>query len=145
MKKLHFSVQIKAPKEKIWKVLWDDITYRKWTGTFSEGSYAVTDWQEGSKVLFLSPGGEGMFSIIAQKVPNKFMSFKHLGTVKGGEEQPDTEETKKWSGAMENYSLDEKNGVTELAVTMDITEDHEQYFKETFPKALESVKNLAEN
>jgi len=28
---------------------------------------------------------------------------------------------------------------------MDITEDHEQYFKDTFPKALESVKALAEN
>jgi len=73
------------------------------------------------------------------------MSFKHLGTLKGGEEQPDNEETKRWSGAMENYSLDEKNGVTELTVTMDTTEDHEKYFKDTFPKALESIRALAEN
>jgi len=129
----------------VWNVLWDDVTYRKWTSTFSEGSYAVSDWKEGSKILFLSPNGEGMFSTIAKKNPYEFMSFKHLGTVKGGEEQPDNGETKKWSGAMENYSLDEKNGVTELTVTMDITEDHEQYFKDTFPKALESVKALAEN
>ena len=145
MKTLNFSIQINAPKEKVWNVLWDDITYRKWTSTFSEGSYAVTDWEEGSKVLFLSPGGGGMFSIIAKKVSNKFMSFKHLGTVKGGEEQPEDEETKSWSGATENYSLDDKNGGTELTVTIDITEDHESYFKETFPKALESVKTLAEN
>jgi uncharacterized protein YndB with AHSA1/START domain len=145
MKQLNFSIQINTPKEKVWEVLWDDITYRKWTGTFSEGSYAVTDWEEGSKVLFLSPGGEGMFSMIAKKIPNEFMSFKHLGTVKGGEEQPESEETKKWSGAMENYSLAEKDGVTELTVTMDITEEHEQYFTETFPKALKSVKALAEN
>jgi hypothetical protein len=86
-----------------------------------------------------------MFSTIAKKTPNKFMSFKHLGTVKGGEEQPETEETKSWSGAKENYLLDEKNGVTELTVTMDITEAHEQYFKDTFPKALEIVKALAEH
>jgi len=145
MKRLNFSIQINASKEKVWNVLWDDVTYRKWTSTFSEGSYAISDWKEGSKILFLSPNGEGMFSTIAKKNPYEFMSFKHLGTVKGGEEQPDNEETKKWSGAMENYSLDEKNGVTELTVTMDITEDHEQYFKDTFPKALESVKALAEN
>ena len=145
MKRLNFSIQISASKEKVWNILWEDVTYRKWTSTFSEGSYAISDWKEGSKILFLSPNGEGMFSTIAKKIPYEFMSFKHLGTVKGGEEQPDNEETKKWSGAMENYSLDEKNGVTELTVTMDITEDHEQYFKDTFPKALESVKALAEN
>ena len=145
MKRLNFSIQISASKEKVWNILWEDVTYRKWTSTFSEGSYAISDWKEGSKILFLSPNGEGMFSTIAKKIPYEFMSFKHLGTVKGGEEQTDNEETKKWSGAMENYSLDDKNGVTELRVTMDITEDHEQYFKDTFPKALESVKALAEN
>lgn len=145
MKKLNFSIEIKAPKENVWAVLWDDTTYRQWTSAFSEGSYAVSDWQEGSKVLFLSPEGEGMFSMIAKKIPNEFMSFKHLGTVKNGIEQPDSEETKKWSGAMENYSLEEKNGVTELTVAMDITEEHEKSFKEIFPKALESVKTLSEN
>ncbi len=144
MKKLVFSIHINAPKEKVWNVLWDDITYRKWTSTFGEGSYAVSDWEEGSKVLFLSADGGGMFSTIARKIPNEFMLFKHVGTVKGGEEQPESEEIKSWSGAMENYLLDEKNGVTELTVTIDITEDHEQYFKDTFPKALESVKALAE-
>ncbi len=145
MKKLNFAIQIKAPKEKVWKALWDDINYRKWTSAFSEGSYAVTDWQEGSKVLFLSPNGEGMFSTIDKKIPNEFMSFRHMGVVKGGEEQAGNEETKKWEGAMENYSLSENDVITELKVTMDIAEDHEQYFKDTFPKALEIVKNIAES
>ena len=129
----------------MWNVLWDDVTYRKWTSTFSEGSYAISDWKEGSKILFLSPNGEGMFSTIAKKIPYEFMSFKRLGTVKGGEEQPDNEETKKWSGAMENYSLDEKNGVTELTVTMDITEDHDSYFRGFFSKSAGKFKGFAEN
>jgi hypothetical protein len=38
--------------------MWDDSTYRQWTSAFSEGSHAVSDWKEGSKVLFLSPEGE---------------------------------------------------------------------------------------
>ena len=145
MKKLSFTIQINAPREKVWKVLWDDASYRKWTAVFSEGSHAVTDWQEGSKVLFLSPSGEGMFSRIAKSVPNQLMSFEHLGMVKDGVEQPETEETKGWAGAMENYTLEEKDGGTALTVTMDMMEGHENYFNEHFPKALEIVKSLAES
>ncbi len=46
---------------------------------------------------------------------------------------------------MENYTLKEANGITELSVEIDIAEDFEKYFMETFPKALEQVKVLAEN
>lgn len=74
--------------KKIWNVLWTDATYRMWTSAFCEGSYAVSDWKEGSKILFLSPDGGGMSSIIAKNIPNEFMSFKHLTEVKNNEEQP---------------------------------------------------------
>lgn len=90
-----------APKEKVWNVLWNDTTYKKWTSVFSEGSHAETDWNEGSKVLFLDGKGQGMVSMIASKKPNVFMSFKHLGTIKDGVEDMDSDETKKWSGSME--------------------------------------------
>jgi uncharacterized protein YndB with AHSA1/START domain len=145
MKKLNLTTEINSPKEKVWNVLWNDSTYRQWTSAFSEGSHAVSDWKEGSKVLFLSPEGEGMFSMIHKLIPNEQMSFKHLGTVMGGVEQPEIEGTKQWSGAMENYFLKEKDGVTELNLTMDITDEHEQYFRDTFPKALEIVKKIAES
>jgi len=145
MEKLKFSIGIKAPKEKVWNILWNDETYRKWTSVFSEGSYAVTDWKEGSKVLFLGGEGNGMYSVISKAKPNEFMSFKHLGVIKNSIEQPLDEESKKWSGALENYSLEEKNGLTELKVEMDMAEDHKSYFNETFPKALQKVKELSEN
>jgi uncharacterized protein YndB with AHSA1/START domain len=66
MEKMNFSIDINAPKEKVWNVLWDDNSYRKWTSPFAEGSYAKTDnWKEGSKVLFLGPSGDGMVSKVA--------------------------------------------------------------------------------
>ena len=142
---LNFSIPINAPKEKVWKVLWDDITYRQWTSAFTEGSYAVSDWEQGSKILFLSPSGQGMFSTIAKKIPNECMWFKHLGTVKDGKEQPEDEASKNWWGAMENYTLKEISEVTELSVAIDVTENEEQYFRDTFPKALEKVKSLSES
>lgn len=145
MKKGNFSVRINAPKEKVWDILWNDESYRKWTSVFQEGSHAVTDWKEGSKVLFLSGDGNGMYSTVARNIPYELMSFKHRGEVKNGVEEPLDEKTKLWSGAMENYTLNEVDGGTELVTEMDIIEEYEDYFNGTFPKALAKVKELAEN
>lgn len=144
MKKLEFKTSINAPKNKVWSVLWNDDTYRKWTSVFSEGSYAVTDWKEGSKVHFLTPKGDGMYSVVNRNVPNEYMSFKHLGIIKEGNEMPQDEETKKWSGSMENYYLS-GNGATELRVELDAADEHAGYFAEIFPKALQKVKELSES
>lgn len=144
MKKVQFSIPIRAPREKVWKVLWDDESYRHWTSVFSAGSYAVSDWQEGSKIKFLSSDGNGMFSEIVKSRPPEFMSFKHLGVVKNGEEQHIDQESEDWSGAMENYTLKETSGSTELIVEMDVTDEFQKYFEETFPKALQKIKELSE-
>ena len=139
MSTLKFTTKINAPKEKVWNALWNDSTYRQWTAPFMEGSYAESDWKEGSKILFLTPKGDGMFSIIEKKVPNKQMTFKHLGEVKNGVEEP-----KNWEGAKESYHLEEKNGVTELDVELDSVGEFEQYFNDTFPKALNKLKEISE-
>ena len=144
MEKEHFTTSINAPREKVWDVLWNDTTYRLWTGVFSEGSCAETDWQKGNKVLFLDAKKSGMISTIADNIPNEFMSIKHLGTIKDGVEDYDSDETKKWAGAMENYTLKTENGKTTLTVDMDITDEYKDYFMTTWPKALEKVKELAE-
>lgn len=149
MKQLDFTVQINAPQAKVWSTLWNDDTYRKWTAVFHEGSQAQSDWKEGSKILFLDESGQGgMSSMIARLIPNEFMSFQHLGIVKDGVEDFTTAEAKGWSGAMENYTLLEKDGGTELRVEVDSSDSDEHnfvdYFRETFPKALQRVKELAE-
>lgn len=144
MKQLKFQIDILAPKEKVWDVLWTDESYRKWTSAFHEGSYAKSDWNEESEVQFLSPEGSGMFSVIDRKIPNEYMSFKHLGVMKDGVALPMDEGTKKWTGAMENYHLSERNGITHLAVDMDIEESQHDSFNDMFPKALQIVKNLSE-
>lgn len=140
MKTIKFTTKINAPKEKVWDTLWNDATYRQWTSVFSNDSHAVSDWKEGSNIQFIDGKGDGMFSIIEKEIPNKQMSFKHLGELKNG-----VEEKQDWGGAMENYFLSETNGVTELTVTMDSNEEFEKYFSETFPKAMKMIKQIAEN
>ncbi|MCE3281512.1 MAG: ATPase [Chitinophagaceae bacterium] len=145
MTKQEFSVVIDAPKEKVWQVLWDKDTYPLWTAPFAEGSSVETDnWKKGSKVLFLDGKGMGMVSTVAENIPNEFMSFKHLGMVDKGVEDLDSEKVKGWAGALENYTLREENGRTSVTVEMEIGEDHLKYFVDTWPKALQKVKELSE-
>jgi hypothetical protein len=140
MSKINFSIQINAPKEKVWEKLWSDEGYRRWTAAFTEGSYAESEWKEGSRIKFLSPGGNGMFGIIKQKIDFERMTFQHLGEIKDGKEEP-----KEWAGAIEDYQLKDKNGGTELLVELEMNEAFHDYFNSTFPKALQILKDLSEN
>src|ERR1051325_5779939 len=127
MEKQEFKIAIDAPREKVWNILWADDTYRAWTAPFSEGSHAITDWKKGSKVLFLDGRGMGMVSTIDESIPNQYISFKHLGVVKNGVEDVESEEVKEWAGAHENYTLKDVQGRTELVVDMDINDTFKDF------------------
>lgn len=140
MNQLTFTTTINAPAQKVWKVLWSDPTYRQWTTVFQEGSRAVSDWNEGSKILFVDGSGSGMHSIIEKKVPEAQMTFKHIGEIKDG-----VETVSSWEGARESYFLSEENGVTALRCELDTVGEMAEYFNNTFPRALARVKEISEN
>jgi hypothetical protein len=144
MEKIKFEIQINATPEKVWNVLWDDATYFQWTSAFGEGGKAVSDWQEGSKIFFLASDGSGMVSEIARKIPNRFMSFTQFGTVDKNLESTESEEAREWLGARENYTLEPENNGTFLTVDMDILEKYKNYFSETWPGAMQKIKELSE-
>ena len=149
MQKLHFSITINAPKEKVWHTMVDDKPYREWTAAFNPGSYYKGDWSKGSKILFLGPDpktGEegGMVSRIAENKPYEFISIEHLGIVKNGVEDTTSEEASKWAPAFENYTFIEKGGATEVLVEMDIEDENKKMFEEMWPKALQKLKEIAE-
>ncbi|WP_188370543.1 hypothetical protein [Muriicola marianensis] len=142
LNRLQFHVDIKADKSTIWNALWDADSYRDWAGVFYEGSYAVTDgWKEGSTVNFLNPDKNGIYSTVETHIPNKLIKFRHIGNVVGGEQQPLDDDTKKWTGSSEQYSLIEGQGYNTLRVDIDIMDEHLDYMKETFPRALQRIKD----
>ena len=144
MGKQEFKIELDAPREKVWDVLWGKETYPLWTAPFGEGSRAETDWKEGSKVLFLNADNEGMVARIAKNIPNEYMSIEHLGVVMGGIEHTENEKSGEWAGSLENYTLKEANGKTQLMVDMDVTEEYQDFFNTTWPIALGKVKELSE-
>ncbi|WP_316840211.1 SRPBCC domain-containing protein [Pedobacter gandavensis] len=144
MKTMEFKTMINASPEKVWEVLLGEETYPIWTAGFAEGSNVKTDWKKGSKAIFLDGTGNGMVSEIAENIPYKFLSIRHLGNVINGTEDRVSEEVKGWAGALENYTLTEVDGQTEWKISADITDDFEGYMLKTWPLALQKVKELAE-
>ena len=149
MQKLHFSILINAPKDKVWHAMLDDQPYREWTNAFNEGSYYKGSLEKGSKILFLGPDpntGEegGMVSRIAENKPYEFISIEHLGIVQNGVEDTTSEVARKWSPAFENYTFNDKDGATEVLVDMDAEDEYVQMFNEMWPKGLRKLKELTE-
>lgn len=150
MQKLHFSIKINAPVEKVWNTMLGSETYKDWTSVFNAGGSTFKgNWEKGSKMLFIGPDPEtgeegGMVSRIAENVPNEFISIEHVGIFNNGVEDTTSEEAKKWAPAFENYTFKEENGVTEVQVDIDMMDEYVDMFSEMWPKSLERLKELAE-
>jgi hypothetical protein len=149
MHKLHFSILINAPKERVWHTMLDDEPYREWTTAFNPGSYYKGDWSKGSKMLFLGPDPEtgqegGMVSRIAENKPYEFISIEHQGLYLNGIEDTTSDEARKWAPAFENYTYRERDGGTEVLVDLDVAESVAEMFDQMWPAALQKLKELAE-
>ena len=144
MKNLTFEIEINAPADKVWNVMWEEENYKIWTAAFCEGSYAKSSWKQGERIHFLDPNGNGMYSEISVLIPNEKMHFTHIGNIKDFVEQPLDEATKTWTGAQENYSVISNGTTSKVLVTLDIVDEHANYFLECFPKGLATIKEIAE-
>ena len=142
MQKQQFSIEIKATRERIWNILWEDKALRDWGNIIDEGLYMVGEMKEGNVVQFISSvSGYGVTSLIEKLIPNEFASFRQMADTKDGGKQ---EREKEWTGGTESYSLVGKNNITILRVNIDVPLGLEEIFMVRFPKALERVKFLAE-
>ena len=142
MQKQQSSIEIKAPRERVWNTLWEDKTFRDWANIVDEGTYMVGEIKEGNEVQFISSvSGYGVTSLVEKLTLNEFVSFRQIADTKDSGER---EREKEWTGGTESYSLAENEGVTTLTVDIDVPPGQEETFKVRFPKALERVKILAE-
>ncbi len=142
MQQQQFSIEIKASKERVWRTLWDDKTFRDWANNIDEGMYLAGELKEGAEVQFVSPiGGYGVTSLVEKLSPGVSVSFRHMmDTEKHGAQERENE----WSGGIETYALTENEGVTTLTLTLDVPPEQEETMKDRLPKALARVKELAE-
>lgn len=143
-KTLHFPIRIDAPRERVWSVMLGPGTYDQWTAAFCEGSRYEGSWEQGQRIRFLTPSGEGMVAEIVENRAPGFVSIRHLGEIKDGVEDTTSEKVRAWAPAHENYTLTPVEGGTQVQVDVDVLPDYEQFMQDTFPKALARLKELCE-
>lgn len=144
MKTLSFDITILAPRAQVWAAMLGPESYKAWTAAFCEGSYYEGSWDEGAKIQFLSPTGDGMTAVIAENKPHEFVSIRHLGVIENGVEDTTSEKVRAWTPAHENYRFTDVPGGCRVTVTMDTVPEYEQYMLDTYPKALGLLKALCE-
>jgi len=147
--KIHFDIVINAPVQKVWDTMFAQETYKEWTSAFEPTSYYEGSWGKGSKIKFLSSDGSGMVSEIAENIPYKFVSIRHLGEVHNGVEDTTSERVMKWTPAFENYTFTDNGTETHLDIDMEMpstpeTKEMKEMFEGMWPKALLKLKEICE-
>ena len=141
MNELQFSIEINAPRERVWDTLWQDGTFRDWASIIDPETYMVGGLKEGNEVQFISGNGYGVTSLVEKLTPGEFLLLRHRADT---QEDGKREREKEWTGGEESYSLTENDGATTLTVAFDVPPELEEEFKVNYPRALERVKVLAE-
>jgi hypothetical protein len=87
----------------------------------------------------------GMVSEIADNIINKYISIRHYGLVQANKEITSGPEVEKWANGFENYTFQESSGISEIVVELvGLTEDLTEYMNDSWPKALDKLKELCE-
>jgi hypothetical protein len=151
MQKIQFKKEINASAQKVYETmlgLKNKASYEYWTAAFNPTSTYEGSWDNGSKILFIGTDENGkkggMVSEIVAHQPAEFVSIRHYGFLDGDTEITTGEQVEKWAGGHENYSFKENNGITTITVEMDSVDEYLDYFNNTYPKALDKLKEISE-
>ncbi|WP_461534353.1 SRPBCC domain-containing protein [Sinomicrobium sp.] len=148
MKKLQYNIEIKAPKNVVYKKMIGRETYKQWTSEFNPTSDFEGSWDKGEKIKFIgiSQGGkkEGMVARIEENIPNEFISIHHYGILDGDNEITTGKIIEDWAPAYENYTFMQETDITRVSVDVDVNEEYRDFFDNAWPKALNKLKEISE-
>lgn len=138
--RLNYSIHIDAPVETVWDTMLAPDSYRDWTSAFAEGSYYEGSWEQGSRIRFLGPSGEGMEARIAENRRHAYLSIHHLGMISPKQPAAPIEGPEMF----ENYRFTREAGGTRLDIEMDVPTAYADMMNQSWPKALDRLKALSE-
>jgi uncharacterized protein YndB with AHSA1/START domain len=145
MKKLVFSIDIDAPKEKVWNLMLAPESYKEWVAASWPGSFYKGNWAKGEKINFVSDDGSGTQAMIKEITPFESISAVHIAILlSGGVEDTTSELAKNWIGIEEQYIFSQTGNKTKLSVNISTQPDWAQMFEEGWPNALKKLKEICE-
>lgn len=149
MKNIQNSIEINASKEKVWKVLWDDQTFRDWSGIIDEGTYMTGTLQEGNEINFIGNNdGDvryGVTSRVEKLIPGSHILLTRIADILVNKDGSIQKRDNQWTGSSESYDLTERDGKVILSNALDVPDELVGYFENKLPLVLERIKFLAES
>ncbi|MBX7096041.1 MAG: SRPBCC domain-containing protein [Flavobacteriales bacterium] len=152
MGKLTYEISIHASARKVYENmlgLKNKNSYEYWVSVFNPTSTYEGSWDLGSRIYFVGTDENGkrggMISEIVAHQPAEFVSIRHVGFLDGDVEVTSGEMVEKWAGGHENYTYQERDGVTTVLVEMDSVEEYMEFFNSTYPLALQKLKAISES
>ncbi|WP_257668423.1 SRPBCC family protein [Parapedobacter tibetensis] len=150
MEKMQFKKDINAPVAKVYDTMLGQETFKQWTAVFNPSSESDMEgsWDKGSKILFVGTNDEGkregMVGRIKENILHRFVSIEYTGIIDGDKEITEGPAAEGWAGTFENYTFEEHDGATTVTVDIDVNDEMFEYFKVTYPKALDKLKGICE-
>src|SRR5688572_8902646 len=144
LERIQFTTTIHAPVPTVWRVMLAPESYRRWTSAFAEGSTYEGSWEQGAKIRFLGPAGDGMVSEIAENREHEFLSIRHLGFLADGVKDTTSDAVRAWAPAYENYTFTAVPDGTRLVIDQDVPAEWKEHLAAAWPKALGLLKQLSE-
>jgi uncharacterized protein YndB with AHSA1/START domain len=132
------EITINAPASKIWKALTDPATVKK----IMFGADVITDWKEGSTILYKGMWQGKPFEDKGKVVtfqPEKLLVTTHWSPLSGTADTPENYHTV-------SYELKTANGQTQVTLTQDnnATEEEKKHSQANWNMMLESLKRIVE-
>jgi len=126
----------------------DEDTYREWTTAFGGESSYEGGWATGDSIRFVGADEDGssmgMIGFIDVSRPEEFVSIEYTGMVINGVDDFSSDAAKSVVGTHENYTFTENGGRTTVHIDIDVDDDWETMFNESWPVALDKLKTIAE-
>jgi uncharacterized protein YndB with AHSA1/START domain len=146
VKTLKFDILIDATPQKVWDTMLEKETYKQWAGVSWPGSSYTGEWKQGASIRFTGDeGGGGTYAEITELEPYKKVAADHVAVIlEDGSLDRESDMAKGWIGTTEAYTFTGENGGTKLDVELTTNPEWASMFEEGWPKALEALKQLAE-
>jgi uncharacterized protein YndB with AHSA1/START domain len=139
------TIEIKAPKEKVWEVLLTPKHFTEWAKEFCPDSEMKADWKMGGTVFYTDDQGRGLKGTVVEFKPNEIVTVKYDNAMDAFKEAPGHEESEKWRGCKETYKLSEKNKATHFSLASEVpTKEFYDMLDQAWDKSLLIIKRLAE-
>ncbi|MCC6943903.1 MAG: SRPBCC domain-containing protein [Thermomicrobiales bacterium] len=144
MEELQYTIEIDAPRQKVWDFMLGKETYPQWTEVAWPGGVAEGDWKAGTEMRFGGEGGGTVAKILTADRPSTIRA-EHTAVInEDGSLDRESEMARSWIGSREAYDFVEKDGKTELTVRLAVPAEWQEEFDSGWPKALDSLKELVE-